>query len=212
MIYCYIAEEGGNGKDALLAKGAYDEMDICLMQVVLWTYAYGLPDLNLLKVSSCPRATLICELKQLTCPSAHRCRVFRSYVRPVTFSVAVAIHLYILPCFSAHAALSPWEGQNALDAAVLAYTNISLLRQQVKPSHRIHGVFHGKDWTPNSTHSTCILSFTPGSSGCLFIHFFFSVIPDYAKMSYVQYFFAVWINTCISWSFRQLGRAGTYTR
>jgi len=50
---------------------------------------------------------------------------------------------------SAHAALSPWQGQNALDAAVAAYTNVSLLRQQVKPSHRIHGVFEGKDWAAN---------------------------------------------------------------
>ncbi|KAL1939406.1 hypothetical protein VTO73DRAFT_9962 [Trametes versicolor] len=58
---------------------------------------------------------------------------------------------------TAHAALSPWEGQNALDAAVLAYTNISMLRQQLKPTHRVHGIFEGKDWTPN-------------------------IIPDYAKM------------------------------
>ncbi|KAH9994553.1 aminoacylase 1-like protein 2 [Russula compacta] len=50
---------------------------------------------------------------------------------------------------TAHAALSPWQGQNALDAAVAAYTNVSLLRQQVKPSHRIHGVFEGKDWAAN---------------------------------------------------------------
>ncbi|KAF8842839.1 hypothetical protein BDN67DRAFT_946942 [Paxillus ammoniavirescens] len=50
---------------------------------------------------------------------------------------------------TAHAGLSPWEGQNALDAAVLAYTNIGLMRQQIKPTHRVHGVFHGKDWTPN---------------------------------------------------------------
>ncbi|KZP22204.1 hypothetical protein FIBSPDRAFT_953049 [Athelia psychrophila] len=50
---------------------------------------------------------------------------------------------------SAHAALSPWEGQNALDAAVLAYTSISTLRQQVKPTHRVHGVFSGNNWTPN---------------------------------------------------------------
>ncbi|KAI0718570.1 aminoacylase 1-like protein 2 [Cerioporus squamosus] len=50
---------------------------------------------------------------------------------------------------TAHAALSPWEGQNALDAAVLAYTNVSVLRQQLKPTHRVHGVFEGKDWTPN---------------------------------------------------------------
>ncbi|KAJ8489872.1 hypothetical protein ONZ51_g2665 [Trametes cubensis] len=58
---------------------------------------------------------------------------------------------------TAHAALSPWEGQNALDAAVLAYTNISVLRQQLKPTHRVHGIFEGKDWTPN-------------------------IIPDYSKM------------------------------
>ncbi len=50
----------------------------------------------------------------------------------------------------AHAALSPWQGQNALDAAVAAYTNVALLRQQVKPSHRVHGVFEGEDWVPNS--------------------------------------------------------------
>lgn len=52
--------------------------------------------------------------------------------------------------FSAHAGLSPWEGQNALDAAVLAYTNVGLLRQQIKPTHRVHGVFGGQDWAPNS--------------------------------------------------------------
>lgn len=51
---------------------------------------------------------------------------------------------------SAHAGLSPWEGQNALDAAVLAYTNVGLLRQQIKPTHRVHGVFGGQDWAPNS--------------------------------------------------------------
>ncbi|KAF8452522.1 hypothetical protein L210DRAFT_3639026 [Boletus edulis BED1] len=50
---------------------------------------------------------------------------------------------------TAHAGLSPWEGQNALDAAVLAYTSIGLLRQQIKPTHRVHGVFGGQDWAPN---------------------------------------------------------------
>ncbi|KAH7911494.1 hypothetical protein BJ138DRAFT_1135350 [Hygrophoropsis aurantiaca] len=50
---------------------------------------------------------------------------------------------------TAHAALSPWEGKNALDAAVLAYNNISLLRQQLKSAYRVHGIFEGKDWAPN---------------------------------------------------------------
>jgi amidohydrolase len=57
---------------------------------------------------------------------------------------------------TAHAALSPWEGKNALDAAVLGYNNISALRQQLRPTHRVHGIFEGKDWAPN-------------------------IIPDYAK-------------------------------
>lgn len=40
----------------------------------------------------------------------------------------------------AHAAGAPWQGVNALDAAVLAYTNVSALRQQIQPSERVHGV------------------------------------------------------------------------
>jgi amidohydrolase len=40
---------------------------------------------------------------------------------------------------TAHAAAAPWEGINALDAVVAAYLNISLLRQQMLPSQRVHG-------------------------------------------------------------------------
>ncbi|PPQ77930.1 hypothetical protein CVT25_015405 [Psilocybe cyanescens] len=70
---------------------------------------------------------------------------------------------------TAHAALSPWEGKNALDAAVLGYNNISALRQQLRPTHRVHGIFEGKDWAPNSKFSRLLLY---GVS---------LVIPDYAK-------------------------------
>lgn len=46
----------------------------------------------------------------------------------------------------AHAAAAPWEGINALDAVVSAYVNISLLRQQILPTQKIHGVVvHGGD-------------------------------------------------------------------
>ena len=41
---------------------------------------------------------------------------------------------------ASHAAAFPWEGVNALDAAVLAYNSISVLRQQMKPTWRVHGV------------------------------------------------------------------------
>ncbi|KAH8101746.1 hypothetical protein BXZ70DRAFT_999671 [Cristinia sonorae] len=71
---------------------------------------------------------------------------------------------------TAHAALAPWEGKNAMDAAVAAYNNISLLRQQLKPDNRVQGIITGRgDWAVN-------------------------VIPDYSKLSS----FTVRVsNTCI---------------
>ncbi|KAK0220964.1 hypothetical protein EDD85DRAFT_862726 [Armillaria nabsnona] len=70
----------------------------------------------------------------------------------VSLSSCLALHRIQVQYFghTAHAALSPWEGVNALDAAVLGYNNISALRQQLKPTHRVHGIFHeGKDWQTN---------------------------------------------------------------
>jgi len=61
---------------------------------------------------------------------------------------------------SAHAAAAPWEGKNALDAAVLAYSSVAALRQQIKPNCRVHGTIEGNNWEPN-------------------------VIPDYAKMRWI---------------------------
>lgn len=42
---------------------------------------------------------------------------------------------------AAHAAAAPFEGRNALDAAVLGYMNVAALRQHILPTERIHGVF-----------------------------------------------------------------------
>ena len=50
---------------------------------------------------------------------------------------------------AAHAAAFPWDGVNALDAAVLAYTNISVLRQQLKTTIRIHGIISNGGARPN---------------------------------------------------------------
>ncbi|KAJ7337247.1 hypothetical protein OS493_010104 [Desmophyllum pertusum] len=60
---------------------------------------------------------------------------------------------------AAHAAAFPWEGINALDAAVMAYTNISVLRQQMKPTWKVHGIFTEGGVKPN-------------------------IIPDRAQLSY----------------------------
>ncbi|KAL7914187.1 hypothetical protein GGI35DRAFT_490479 [Trichoderma velutinum] len=38
----------------------------------------------------------------------------------------------------AHAGAAPWNGLNALDAAVATYTNVSMLRQHIRPDERIN--------------------------------------------------------------------------
>ncbi|KPM46443.1 hypothetical protein AK830_g34 [Neonectria ditissima] len=50
---------------------------------------------------------------------------------------------------TAHAAGEPWNGVNALDAAVAAYNNVALLRQQIQPDERIHGVIEDGGTVPN---------------------------------------------------------------
>lgn len=49
----------------------------------------------------------------------------------------------------AHGAMAPWQGVNALDAVVLAYNAVSVLRQQIKPYERIHGVISNGGSRPN---------------------------------------------------------------
>jgi amidohydrolase len=41
---------------------------------------------------------------------------------------------------AAHASVDPWEGANALDACVQTFNAVSMLRQQMRPDCRIHGV------------------------------------------------------------------------
>ena len=48
-----------------------------------------------------------------------------------------------------HAAAAPHMGRNALDAAVLGYMGVSALRQHIRPSERIHGIFTKGGDKPN---------------------------------------------------------------
>ncbi|XP_072221230.1 peptidase M20 domain-containing protein 2-like [Leuresthes tenuis] len=50
---------------------------------------------------------------------------------------------------ASHASAYPWEGVNALDAAVLAYNNLSALRQQLRPEWRVHGIIKHGGVKPN---------------------------------------------------------------
>ncbi|XP_053345392.1 xaa-Arg dipeptidase-like isoform X1 [Clarias gariepinus] len=60
---------------------------------------------------------------------------------------------------ASHASAYPWEGVNALDAAVLAYSNMSVLRQQLRPDWRVHGIIKNGGVKPN-------------------------IIPDYTELEY----------------------------
>lgn len=92
------AEEGGMGKELMLQKGAFDDVDVALM-----SHPEHRDALRLMMTA-------------------------RSLIKAVFHGK------------SAHASLAPWEGLSALDAAVGAYVNISMLRQRMKPSWRVHGV------------------------------------------------------------------------
>ena len=50
---------------------------------------------------------------------------------------------------AAHAAAAPHAGRNALDAAVLGYVNVAALRQHIRPTERIHGIFTDAGDKPN---------------------------------------------------------------
>ena len=80
---------------------------------------------------------------------------FCMMVHPTTEDVLKPIHLAFESVtvtykgHAAHAAAFPWEGINALDAAVMAYTNISVLRQQLKPTWRVHVIISKGGVKPN---------------------------------------------------------------
>src|SRR5262249_43220670 len=41
---------------------------------------------------------------------------------------------------ASHASADPWEGVNALDAVIATFNAVSMMRQQVRPDCRIHGI------------------------------------------------------------------------
>ncbi|XP_065291731.2 xaa-Arg dipeptidase-like isoform X1 [Dermacentor albipictus] len=65
---------------------------------------------------------------------------------------------------TAHAGAWPWEGLSALDAAVAAYVNVSLLRLQLKPTNRIHGVITEGGKSPNVIPEETEMCFTVRAS------------------------------------------------
>jgi len=49
----------------------------------------------------------------------------------------------------AHASVAPWDGINALDAMVMAYNSVSVMRQQFRTGDQVHGVITNGGVKPN---------------------------------------------------------------
>jgi len=50
---------------------------------------------------------------------------------------------------AAHASADPWSGVNALDGVIQLFNNVAMLRQQVRPDARIHGIVTNGGAAPN---------------------------------------------------------------
>jgi amidohydrolase len=50
---------------------------------------------------------------------------------------------------AAHASADPWAGVNALDACVSMYNAVSMMRQQMRPDCRVHGIITSGGAAPN---------------------------------------------------------------
>ena len=50
---------------------------------------------------------------------------------------------------ASHASADPWEGVNALDAVIQTFNNVSMLRQQMRPDARMHGIVTQGGAAPN---------------------------------------------------------------
>ncbi|UNI13697.1 hypothetical protein JDV02_000418 [Purpureocillium takamizusanense] len=115
------AEEGGGGKAVLIDNGAFDPRDDVAAAIMAHPLAqHSLP-------GAASGHTGLAGLRLLACFK------FQVEFRGQT----------------AHAAAEPWSGTNALDAAVAAYNNVSILRQQIRPDERIHGVISKGGDAPN---------------------------------------------------------------
>lgn len=116
------AEEGGAGKVKLLGAGAYDDVDACLM-------VHPGPSSMAGKVQSTGCENCGCGVS----PAKYSGQAYTRTLANKKFNV----HYTGRP---AHAALAPYQGLNALDAVVLGYNGVSMLRQQMRTTDRVHSV------------------------------------------------------------------------
>lgn len=115
------AEEGGGGKTVLIDNGAFTPAEDIAAAIMAHPMA---------EHSVSPGDAKCSGVAGLTLLATHK---FRSEFWGE----------------AAHAAAEPWNGVNALDAAVAAYNNAAVLRQQIAPDERIHAVIKEGGAVPN---------------------------------------------------------------
>ncbi|KAI8977509.1 hypothetical protein BDF20DRAFT_875284 [Mycotypha africana] len=67
------------------------------------------------------------------------------------YAAFIAVHDVRVEFFgkASHAAAAPWEGVNALDALIQVWNGISMMRQQLLPTDRVHGIVTDGGQAPN---------------------------------------------------------------
>ncbi|EFY84676.1 hypothetical protein J3459_017454 [Metarhizium acridum] len=124
------AEESGGGKEDLIKAGAFDPPESVVAAIMAHPMPKGLVSQG--------NYSGLAGMKLIACKGT----------------------LVEFKGRTAHAAGEPWKGVNALDGAVAAYNNVSLLRQQMHTEDRVHGIFEVGGAAPN-------------------------VIPDYTRMNWL---------------------------
>jgi amidohydrolase len=126
------AEEYGGGKCKLIDAGAYRDVDACLMVHPTTGMAIGKASATTCQLCGCvPTVT------------KYAGQAYTNFLAYDQFNA----HSTGRP---AHAALAPFQGLNALDAVVLAYNGVSMLRQQTRPTDRLHSVILEGGTMPNT--------------------------------------------------------------
>ncbi|CAK7562228.1 MAG: hypothetical protein SEPTF4163_000063 [Sporothrix epigloea] len=137
------AEEGGGGKVKLIRAGAYKGVDACLM-------VHPAPSAASLAAAASAAVSKDDDSGGMGAALAKAAAAGVREVAMVRMLASVKYSIFF-EGKEAHAAMSPWAGVNALDAVCLSYNGISMLRQQIRPYERIHGIFREAGTRPNVT-------------------------------------------------------------
>lgn len=129
------AEEGGGGKARLIDAGAFPDDTAAAIMVSIDLYNHDM---------------------EFNVSQAHPIAAHQIFNEPGHYQGLAGLKLIASHKFKiefrgrpAHAGGEPWNGINALDAAVAAYANVGLLRQQMEPDERVHGVIEAGGTVPN---------------------------------------------------------------